>query len=99
MVKKFKTKMDLSDCVENLHAKIVFMSEACIAIAQNTEQTFGHEAGFGMHLMFMDIKDDVASIFAVIRDDLEDKNKTKEKHFENFCETVEHGIKTGAGGE
>lgn len=71
-MKTLKTKMDLSDCVEHLHAKIVFMSEACMSIAQNTE-TFGHEAAFGMHLMFMDLKDDVASIFAVVKDDLKDK--------------------------
>lgn len=72
MGKILESKIDMSDCLGNLNAKISFMQEACISIAQRTE-SFSEDDAFGMHLMFEDIKNDVASIFAVIRDDLKDK--------------------------
>lgn len=65
MASKIESKMDLSDCMENLIAKLHFMSEACIGIAQNSER-FGENDAFGMQLTFNALIEDADAVFEVI---------------------------------
>jgi hypothetical protein len=65
MANKIESKMDLSDCMENLIAKLHFMSEACICIAQKSK-TFGENDAFGMQLTFNAMIEDADDVFKVI---------------------------------
>jgi division protein CdvB (Snf7/Vps24/ESCRT-III family) len=70
MKAQFKVKMDIIDGLDHVQAKIDFMANACIGLA-NTEETIGEEASFGMQLVFDDIRNQLAAIYKALYENID----------------------------
>jgi gamma-glutamylcysteine synthetase len=86
MENKFKHKIDLVDAAEHIKEKIAFMGEVMAALALRTETAgFSDNALCGLYQIFNEMEQQAASLSEAIQNEWHN----------NFCETVEAGIKSG----
>lgn len=97
MEKKFETQMDLVDETQDIKHRIVFFGEVMAAIALREETAGLSDEGLcGLYAIFSDLQNQCESVSKSLCDDFYIVAKSdKAKHLDNFCATVESGIKTG----
>lgn len=97
MEKKFKTQINLIDETQDIKQRVVFLGEVMAAIALRTETAGLSDEGLcGLYAIFGDLENQCESVSKSLCDDFYIIAKSdKEKHLNNFCATVESGIKTG----
>ena len=96
-MKKFKNERELLDELEFIGEKMDFLREVTAALALRTETSGLSDAGLcGLYHIYRELEDQRASVSQALENDFYIVKKTdKEVHLNNFCATVESGIKTG----
>lgn len=98
MGKIFESRMDLVDETQDIKQRIVFLGEVMAAIALREETAGLSDEGLcGLYAIFKDLENQCESVSqALLKDFFITPDKTI--HLDNFCATVEAGMKTGVAG-
>jgi len=61
MKRTFKDRIDFTDALDHIKAKLIFMADACVSLCGQTDGS-SEQADFGMQLIFDDIVDQIDDV-------------------------------------